>query len=94
MTTYNLKEGDFIGKPLAEMSMEELWQLFPIQLTQHQSYWKEWYEAEKDCILPLLSDTAKIHHIGRTETGAHRKRKGTKVILRWKKRVLEKALWL
>lgn len=28
---------------LSEMSLEELWKLFPIYLTEHQSYWKEWY---------------------------------------------------
>ncbi|MFA9466134.1 MAG: GrpB family protein [Velocimicrobium sp.] len=55
-----------MSKPLSEMSLEELWQLFPIQLTQHQTYWKDWYETEKDCLLLILSDTVKIHHIGST----------------------------
>lgn len=30
-------------KNLSEMSLEELWKLFPIYLTEYQSYWKEWY---------------------------------------------------
>ena len=33
-----------MGKKLSEMSLEELWQLFPIVLTKHQSCWKDWYE--------------------------------------------------
>ncbi|MBQ2747555.1 MAG: GrpB family protein, partial [Firmicutes bacterium] len=32
-----------MGKKLSEMSLEELWQLFPIILTKHQDHWKEWY---------------------------------------------------
>ena len=33
-------------KKLSEMSLEELWKLFPIYLTEHQPYWKEWYTDE------------------------------------------------
>lgn len=36
-----------MGKKLSEMSLEELWQLFPIFLTEHQKYWKE-YEHSRD----------------------------------------------
>ena len=32
-----------MSKKLTEMSLEELWQLFPIILTEHQECWKEWY---------------------------------------------------
>ena len=32
---------------LEEMSLEELWQLFPIFLREHQDEWKEWYEEER-----------------------------------------------
>lgn len=55
-----------MGTPLSEMSMEELWELFPIQLTAHQDCWKEWYQAERAYLLPILPHTAKIHHIGST----------------------------
>ena len=36
-----------MSKKLTEMSLEELWQLFPIILTEHQEYWKEWYLEEE-----------------------------------------------
>lgn len=34
-------------KKLSEMSLEELWKLFPIYLIEHQPYWKEWYTDEE-----------------------------------------------
>lgn len=55
-----------MSKPLSELSLEELWQLFPIQLIEHQSYWKDWYQTEKAYLLPLLPEAVKIHHIGST----------------------------
>nr|WP_319488993.1 GrpB family protein [uncultured Caproiciproducens sp.] len=55
-----------MSKPLSEMSLEELWHLFPIQLTEHQAYWKNWYQTEKGQLLPILLQTVKIHHIGST----------------------------
>ena len=33
-------------KKLSEMSNEELWQLFPVFLTEHRKEWKDWYEEE------------------------------------------------
>ncbi len=30
-------------KKLSDMSLEELWKLFPIHLTEHQPDWKERY---------------------------------------------------
>ena len=30
-----------MGKKLSELTLEELWQLFPIILTEHKDYWKE-----------------------------------------------------
>ena len=29
-------------KSLEDMTLEELWQLFPIVLREHQAEWKEW----------------------------------------------------
>lgn len=55
-----------MGKALSEMSLDELWRLFPIQLVEHRTCWEEWYQIEKDCLLPVLPATAKIHHIGST----------------------------
>jgi GrpB-like predicted nucleotidyltransferase (UPF0157 family) len=48
------------------MSLEELWQLFPIQLVEHQTCWENWYRKEKDKLLHILPGTIKIHHIGST----------------------------
>ncbi|MFN2363133.1 MAG: GrpB family protein, partial [Halarsenatibacteraceae bacterium] len=33
---------------LSEMSLEELWQLFPIILSEHKSEYKDWYLEEKE----------------------------------------------
>ena len=55
-----------MSKKLSEMTLEELWQLFPIFLTEHNPYWRDWYNeetAELKCILP--SDSM-FHHIGST----------------------------
>lgn len=50
-------------KKLSEMTLEELWELFPIFLTKHKDCWSEWYQEEKENILRLLSSNVKIHHI-------------------------------
>lgn len=55
-----------MGKPLSEMTLHELWQLFPITLTEHRAVWKDWYQEEKEQLLPLLPQTVKIHHVGST----------------------------
>lgn len=57
-----------MAKKLSEMSLEELWQLFPIVLTEHQSVWKSWYEAEAQRLSAALGDEniARISHIGST----------------------------
>lgn len=57
-----------MGKKLSEMSLNELWQLFPISLTEHQDCWKSWYNEEKALLSEYLpSDRIKrISHIGST----------------------------
>lgn len=55
-----------MGKKLSEMTLEELWQLFPIFLTEHQPCWDVWYEEEKAFLQKLLPETAQITHIGST----------------------------
>jgi len=50
----------FMGKPLSEMTLEELWQLFPIFLTEHQAGWAQQYaeeEAHLRRVLPCPSFT-------------------------------------
>ena len=55
-----------MGKPLTEMTLQELWQLFPIFLTEHNDAWAGWYEEERQLLLPLLPEGTRISHIGST----------------------------
>lgn len=55
-----------MSKTLPEMSLEELWQLFPIILTEHQNCWGSWYIEEKAALERILPEAAKINHIGST----------------------------
>ena len=54
--------------PLSEMSLEELWQLFPIILKPHNPNYSGWYEEEKGNILHALKGfpVTRIEHIGST----------------------------
>lgn len=60
-----------MGKKLSEMSLEELWQLFPIFLTEHQLCWTEWYKDEETRLNGILSQNGikRISHIGSTAIG-------------------------
>ena len=55
-------------KELSEMSLEELWQLFPIFLTEHKIIWKEWFKEEKNSLEKILpqNQEIRISHIGST----------------------------
>ena len=55
-------------KRLSEMTLEELWHLFPIFLTEHQKHWKLWYEDELHLLKNILSgiNVKRISHIGST----------------------------
>ena len=55
-----------MGKKLSEMSLEELWQLFPIFLTEHQDCWKVWFADEKADLEKIIPQAARIEHIGST----------------------------
>ena len=55
-----------MGKTLSEMSLEELWQLFPIILTTHQDCWDKWYLEEKTILKKALPQIERISHIGST----------------------------
>lgn len=57
---------DLMGKQLSEMSIEELWQLFPIILTEHKNYWKQWYDIESTELMKTLPSVCRISHIGST----------------------------
>lgn len=54
-------------KKLSEMTLEELWQLFPIFLVEHDNRWKIWYNEECQRIHDFLAGIdARISHIGST----------------------------
>lgn len=53
-------------KKLTELSLDELWQLFPITLTAHQDYWTDWYKEEAELLKERLPCIERISHIGRT----------------------------
>lgn len=55
-----------MGKKISEMSLEELWQLFPIFLTEHKDFWKNWYAQEEAFLKSILVQAARINHIGST----------------------------
>ena len=52
-------------KKLSDMTLEELWQLFPIVLEPHSEAWALWYEEERALLAALLPG-ARIRHIGST----------------------------
>ena len=56
-----------MNKPLSEMTLEELWELFPIILCEHQKSWSAWYDEEARRIASLLPIASfDLSHIGST----------------------------
>ncbi len=56
-----------MAKKLSEMTLEELWQLFPIFLTEHNDQWNTWYNEEQKRLCDIFSGIkARISHIGST----------------------------
>lgn len=55
-------------KELSEMSLEELWQLFPIVLTKPDERWASYYDEEQKLLHHILADMniVRISHIGST----------------------------
>jgi len=53
-------------KRLSDLSLEELWRLFPIRLTEHQECWADWYREEAELLLHVLPCIERISHIGST----------------------------
>lgn len=55
-------------KKLSEMTLEELWELFPIVLTEHKADWAEQYETMSADLKEQLSSrkVVRISHIGST----------------------------
>lgn len=57
-----------MDKALSEMTLQELWDLFPIVLKEHDEAWSGWYCEEKQRLLDFLpmADRLRIDHIGST----------------------------
>ncbi len=54
-------------KKLEDMTLEELWRLFPVVLAQHCPQWEEWAAAEIAVLRRLLNSFSPvINHIGST----------------------------
>lgn len=53
-------------KKLTDMTLEELWRLFPIVLTEHKSCWADWYAEEVAELKSILPSDTVYHHIGST----------------------------
>ncbi len=57
-----------MGKDLSEMTLEELWELFPIILVAHDDRWKDSFNEIQKTLVGLLADksVARISHVGST----------------------------
>ena len=56
-----------MSKALSDMTLEELWALFPIILTEHREEWAAWYAEERQRLARILNnDGIRISHIGST----------------------------
>jgi len=57
-----------MGKELSEMSLEELWELFPIALVEHNDKWEKEYKEIESFLKTVLTDCSieGISHIGST----------------------------
>lgn len=55
-----------MSKELCEMTLEELWQLFPIVLTEHDPCWADRYSEEVTHLKSILPPDTVYHHVGST----------------------------
>ena len=55
-----------MSKKLSEMTLEELWELFPIILKEHDERWNDYFLEETLKLKDLLPKNAIISHIGST----------------------------
>ncbi len=56
-----------MGKPLHELTQEELWRLFPVTLSNHDPAWASWYADESRRLASVLGSKAgRVDHIGST----------------------------
>lgn len=62
----DMSKGQITKKKSSEMSLKELWQLFPIFLIEHQDCWKDWYVEEASLLGRILPQPVRINHVGST----------------------------
>lgn len=56
-----------MNKKLSDLSLEELWELFPIFLVKHDDNWENIFKKEKENLFKMINmDGIKIYHIGST----------------------------
>ena len=57
-----------MGKALSELTLDELWELFPIFLVPHDDRWKDSFNEIEETLTGLLADQpiVRISHIGST----------------------------
>lgn len=55
-----------MSKKLSDMTLEELWKLFPIILKEHNTDYLNWYNDEKQQLLEIIDkgNIKRINHIG------------------------------
>ena len=53
-------------KQLDELSLVELWRMFPVKLVKHHHCWHAWFKAEEAFLKAILPVYTKVHHIGST----------------------------
>lgn len=55
------------AQELQRMSLQQLWQLFPIVIRPYSARYKDWYDTQCQCLQTLLKDQiVRISHIGST----------------------------
>lgn len=63
-----VREEQIMVKELSEMTVEELWELFPIILKEYNTEYPKWYEKEKEKLEKTIDGgtIVRINHIGST----------------------------
>lgn len=54
-----------MSKKLSDMTLEELWHLFPISLVPHNDAWRDWFYEESHALSQILPGFM-LYHIGST----------------------------
>ena len=57
-----------LSKELTEMTLQELWELFPVTLVAHNDKWKQYYDEIESLLQCVLAEcpVERISHIGST----------------------------